>query len=276
MNYYYQINFSEDVSHSTAYTREAIITKNTILYDLIDKIYYHYIHTLISLHKYIYTYTLTHTHTYMCTYTHKYIYIYIYIHHHHVAPPAQISLTLSCHPFLSSITLGRSSKATSCISTELLYIGSSWSSGLCLSMWKGPQEYEFVLTSPAVSHMSWIVFMIVGRWANSKYFVGCCLQACSILLTAFLCNSFFSIHLVSVHEVHPYSSIDTTAAWKKLCFIVSVRSDFHITNSLSIAVHAFASYVLMSWLMRYCFLSRWTCLLVSKNYRLVWRYCLFD
>ena len=48
-------------------------------------------------------------------------------------------------------------KATSCIGTELLYIGSSWSSCICSSMWKGPLEditYEFVLTSPAVSRMS--------------------------------------------------------------------------------------------------------------------------
>ena len=39
--------------------------------------------------------------------------------------------------------------------------------------------------------------------------------------------------------MHPYSSIDATAAWKKLCFILSVRSDFHIIDSLLIAVHAF-------------------------------------
>ena len=35
---------------------------------------------------------------------------------------------------------------------------------------------------------------------------------------------FFSSRLVSVQVVHPYSSIDTTAAWKKLRFILSVRS----------------------------------------------------
>ena len=46
--------------------------------------------------------------------------------------------------------------------------------------------------------------------------------------------------------VHPYSSIDTIAAWKKLLFILSVRSDFYMTQSLSTAVHAFASHVLMS------------------------------
>ena len=46
--------------------------------------------------------------------------------------------------------------------------------------------------------------------------------------------------------MHPYSSIDTTAAWKKLRFISSVRSDFHMIESLSIAIHAFISRVSMS------------------------------
>ena len=46
--------------------------------------------------------------------------------------------------------------------------------------------------------------------------------------------------------MHPYSSIDTTAAWKKLRFILSVRSDFHMIESLSLAVHTFVSRVSMS------------------------------
>ena len=37
-----------------------------------------------------------------------------------------------------------------------------------------------------------------------------------------------------------------TTAWKKLHFILSIRSDFHMTDSLLIAVHAFASRMLMS------------------------------
>ena len=45
--------------------------------------------------------------------------------------------------------------------------------------------------------------------------------------------------------MHPYSNIDMTAAWKKLRFILSVRSDFYMTASLSLAVHAFAGRVLM-------------------------------
>ena len=59
----------------------------------------------------------------------------------------------------------------------------------------------------------------------------------------------FLIRLVSVHVVHPYSSMDTTAVWRILrffYFILSDRSDFHKTDNLSIAVHTFTSRVLMS------------------------------
>ena len=44
--------------------------------------------------------------------------------------------------------------------------------------------------------------------------------------------------------MHPY--IDATTAWKKLRFILSVRSDFHIIDSLLISVHAFVNLVSMS------------------------------
>ena len=54
----------------------------------------------------------------------------------------------------------------------------------------------------------------------------------------------------------PYSSIDTTAAWKKLRFILSVRFDFHMIESLSIAVHAFVSRVTMSFLVDETLLPR--------------------
>ena len=97
--------------------------------------------------------------------------------------------------------------------------------------------------------LTWIVFVIGSAWSYSSCFVGCCLQdlfniARSLLV--YLPLSFFSIHLVSVYAVHPYSSIDTTVAWKKTAFYLSVRSDFYMTDSLSIAVLAFASRVLMS------------------------------
>ena len=66
-----------------------------------------------------------------------------------------------------------------------------------------------------------IVYVIGGKWPYSCCFAGCCFHdlfniACSILVM--LPSSFFSICLVSVHVVQPYSTIDTTAPWKKLCF----------------------------------------------------------
>ena len=52
--------------------------------------------------------------------------------------------------------------------------------------------------------------------------------------------------LISVHVVHPYSCIDTIDAWKKLRFILSVKSDFHMTDRLLIAAHALAIRVSIS------------------------------
>ena len=94
-----------------------------------------------------------------------------------------------------------------------------------------------------------IVFVMGGKCPYSWCLVGCCRQdlfnTALNILVKFL-SSFFSSRLVSVHVVHPYSSIDTTAAWKKLRFILSVRSDFHMIESLLIAAHAFVSRVSMS------------------------------
>ena len=95
----------------------------------------------------------------------------------------------------------------------------------------------------------WMVFEMGGKWPYSWCFVGCCFQdlfniAGSILVQ--LLSSFFSICLVGIKVVHPYSSMDMTAAWKKLRCILSDRFDFHMTNSLSIAVHAFASCILLT------------------------------
>ena len=63
--------------------------------------------------------------------------------------------------------------------------------------------------------------------------------------------------------MHSYSSIDTTSAWKKLRFILSVRFDFHIIDSLSIAVHAFVSRVSMSFSVDETLLPRWVNLSTS-------------
>ena len=63
--------------------------------------------------------------------------------------------------------------------------------------------------------------------------------------------------------VHPYSSVETTAGWKKRRFILSVRSDFHMTDRLSITVHDFVSRVSMSVSVDEILLPRYVNLLTS-------------
>ena len=88
-----------------------------------------------------------------------------------------------------------------------------------------------------------------GRWPYSCCFEECCFQdlfitACSIHVQ--LPSSSFFLRFVSIQVVHSYSSMDTTAASKKLRFILPDRSDLHMTDSLSIVVHVFGRRVLMS------------------------------
>ena len=70
-----------------------------------------------------------------------------------------------------------------------------------------------------------------GRWPYSNCFVRCCFQDLINIADSILVqfpSSFFSICLVIVHVVHPYSRIDTTVARKKLRFILSSKFDFHM------------------------------------------------
>ena len=110
-----------------------------------------------------------------------------------------------------------------------------------------------------LARLVWMVFEKDGSCSYSCCFVGCWLQylfntARSILVQ--LPSSFRYIRLVSVHVVHPYSSIYTIAAWKKPHVVLSDRSAFHMTDSLSMAVHAFVSCVLMLFLVDEMLLPR--------------------
>ena len=137
--------------------------------------------------------------------------LYHHHHHHHVVPLARISLALSRHFSLSFITFGRSSEL-----------------------------------HPVSSH-SCCMYVRAGRPAFAWPYAG--VHRCTSLMSSSLllqqCPACL-VRLVSFQVVHPYSNIDTTAAWKKLRFILSVRSDFHMIESLSIAIHAFVSRVSMS------------------------------
>ena len=176
-------------------------------------------------------------------------------HHHHVVPPAWISLTLSRHFSLSFIAFGRSSGLhpisshsccmyvrADCPAFAWPYVGVHRSTSLISS--------SLLLQQCPVClvRQTCIVFVMGGKWPYSWCLVGCWRQDLfniALNIFAWLPSSFFFSRFVSVKVVHPYSSINTTAAGKKLRFILSVRSDFHMIKSLSIAVHVIKKKVVL-------------------------------
>ena len=102
-------------------------------------------------------------------------------HHHHVVTPARISLTLSRHFSISFIASGRSSER---------HLVSSHS--CCMYVRAGrpafAQPYVWVHRSTSLMssslllqqcpaslvRLTWIVYVIRGRWPNSWCLVGCC------------------------------------------------------------------------------------------------------
>ena len=81
-------------------------------------------------------------------------------------------------------------------------------------------------------------FQMGGKWLYSCCFVGYYYQDLFNIVRSILVqlpSSVFPIHFVSVHVVYPYSSMDMTAAWKKLLFILSDWSDSHMIDNQSIA-----------------------------------------
>ena len=141
-------------------------------------------------------------------------------------PLAQISLALSRHFSLSFIASGRSSglhpvSSHSCCmyvragrpALARPYMGVHRSASLMSSSLLLQQ------CPTCLVRLTWIVFVMGGRWPYSWCLVGCCHKdlfntARNILVL--LPSSFSSSRLVSVQVVHPYNSIDKTAAWKKL------------------------------------------------------------
>ena len=94
-----------------------------------------------------------------------------------------------------------------------------------------------------------MVCEIGGRCPYSCSLVGCCFHdlfktARSILVQ--LPSSLFPRRFVRVQVVQPYNSTDMTTAWKKCRFSLSVRSDFHMTDNLFVASHAFPIHALIS------------------------------
>ena len=103
--------------------------------------------------------------------------------------------------------------------------------------------------STCLVRLTWMDFAVVVKWLYSGSFVGYCFQdlsktARSILVS--LLFRFFSLCFICVHVSEVNTVVLTQLQLKKFRFILSDRSDFHMTDNLSIAVHVFAWRMLTS------------------------------
>ena len=104
-------------------------------------------------------------------------------HHHHIALVARIPLTLSRHSSLSFIALGRSSGQHPVSSHSCwMYVcaGRPAFARPCVGVHKSTSLMSSSLLlqqCPAcLVRLTWIVFVIGGRWPYSWCLVGCCRQ----------------------------------------------------------------------------------------------------
>ena len=104
-------------------------------------------------------------------------------HHHHVVPPARISLTLSRHFFLSFIASGWSSGLHPvCSQSCCVYVRAGRPA--FVRLYEGFHGSTSLMSSslllkqcPAcLVRLTWIVFVMGGKWPYSWCFVGCCLH----------------------------------------------------------------------------------------------------
>ena len=110
--------------------------------------------------------------------------MYLYHHHHHhIVLAARISLTLSRHFSLSFIALGRSSGQQPVSSHSCwMYVraGRPAFARPCVGIHKSTSLMSSSLLlqqCPAcLVRLTWIVFVIGGRWPYSWCLVGCCCQ----------------------------------------------------------------------------------------------------
>ena len=110
---------------------------------------------------------------------------YIYHHHHHhVMPLARISLTLSRNFFLSFIASGRSSglhpvsSHSCCMYVRASRLAFAWpyAGGVHRSTSLMSSSLLLQHCPACLVRLTWIVFVMGGRWPYSWCFVGCCCQ----------------------------------------------------------------------------------------------------
>ena len=107
----------------------------------------------------------------------------VLLHHHHIVLAARISLTLFLHSSLSFIALGRSSGQQPVSSHSCwMYVraGRPAFARPCVGIHKSTSLMSSSLLlqqCPAcLVRLTWIVFVIGGRWPYSWCLVGCCRQ----------------------------------------------------------------------------------------------------
>ena len=110
-------------------------------------------------------------------------------HHHHVGPPVRISLTLSCHPSVSSIASSRSSRLhlVSVQSCCMLVLAG------CLAFARPCERVHRSMSLMSSSlllrqcpaclvRLTWIVFVMGCKWPYDAAWGGTVSRTCSILL----------------------------------------------------------------------------------------------
>ena len=104
-------------------------------------------------------------------------------HHHHVAPPARISLTLSSHFSLSFIVSGRSSGLHTVPSHSCCMYVRAGRPAFARPYVRVHRSTSLISSSLLLQQcpvylvrLTWIVFVMGGRWPYSWCLVGCCLQ----------------------------------------------------------------------------------------------------
>ena len=124
------------------------------------------------------------------------------------------------------------------------------------------------------SYLNSLRWKVSGRTGAILW--GVASRICSRQCTAFMSTSNYGYScFVSLHVVHPYSSMDTATALRKTRFMLSDRLDFHIIESLSIAFHAFTKRMLTSLSVDERLLPRYMNWSTNFNGHLEWRCLLF-
>ena len=125
-------------------------------------------------------------------------------HHHHIALVARISLTLSRHSSLSFIALCRSSGQHPVSSHSCwMYVraGRPAFARPCVGIHKSTSLMSSSLLlqqCPAcLVRLTWIVFVIGGRWPYSWCLVGCCCQDLFRIARSIQCKRYIRASLLS-------------------------------------------------------------------------------